>query len=148
MVNLDWSKYDPDGTGSIEPGIHYVEIAEAKEKTSSKGDPMFELVLRQVSTNALVCWDYIMLGGKGANIGYAKLIGIGLEEGSSSVEPQDLIGRRVYASIMEEERVYEGKSRRSLKVDISDGGHCGYWPDGDPPLAYDASLDGQEETPF
>lgn len=149
MARLEWSNYDPQGFARLEPGVHHVEITTAKEKVSKKGDPMIEVVLCLVGTGERVCWDYIMLGGSGANIGYSKLIGLGFAEGIEAIEAADFVGRRAYAWFVDEERQDEtGKIFRGLRVDIRGGPHCGYAPDGEPPMEFHPADAGDQETPF
>lgn len=154
MVDLDWSKYDPEGKGlMVDPGVHHVEVVKTELLTSRKGHPMLKVELQRVSDQARVCWDYLMLDGDGAGIGYAKLVALGLE-GAKHVMPADLDGRRAWVYVAE--NIYQDKvtleEKRGLKVDIGHGPHCGYWPDGAPPLEYDPGDDRSDdigmEVPF
>jgi hypothetical protein len=121
MAKLDW---DLMNESSFAPGCYRVEVAAAEEKTSKKGDPYLNLRLVALDFGrATLCFDIIMLAGKGARIGYTKLVELGVPQGTDEVLAASLVGMRAYVWVAHE--VYDGKTRLKVFVD-ADGSACGY----------------------
>ena len=117
----------------LRPGIYLAEVARAEEKVSkSSGAPYLNVKFMAPEwAGEEICWDMIMLGGNGINIGRAKLgaLGIDLDDGAEHTA-DELKGRRAYISVVVEK--YNGEER--LRVDIdTDTSHAGYWPEGERP---------------
>ena len=122
-VDLNWEGTSDDGFSLPEPGVYLAEVGSVEVKRSAVGDQYFSVKLNDAKTHGALCWDTLMLGGKGKSIGMAKLRQLGVEEGTKSLDPNSLYGRRVKVSIMHGE--FEG--RKQAKVDIrADGFKCGY----------------------
>jgi hypothetical protein len=129
MVQVNMGNEGEGGFDLQPEGDYLAEVQGCEEKTSGKGDPMFSVKLKRVGDSAFLCYDVLMLGGAGWGIGRNKLICLGFPaEGDLNIEAAELIGRRVYVSLKEEE--YDGKTK--LKVDIyRDGWKAGMWPHND-----------------
>ena len=129
---VDWS---PEPSGEFGPGIHLGRVAKCELRKSEKtGSRYFNVQF--VADDPLggeestLCFDVIMLEGRGRSIGQGKLKALGFEEGEAIESSQDLIGRRAWLACARE--TYNGKER--LKVDISaDGSLCGYFFEDQPP---------------
>lgn len=103
--------------GDVPEGTYLAEVKSAKEKTANSGNAMIAIEFRGVEETFSV-YDNIMLMGKGWGLGRAKLVGLGVgSDFSGDLDLADLIGRRVYLHLAEEE--YQGRKR--LKVDITLG---------------------------
>ena len=135
MVRIDWESYDEPafGDGPLGPGVYRVEVAECVERTSRVGDKYFNVKFKDLDTGKIVCFDPVMLEGKGASIGLCKLSRLGFEATDSEIIAAQVIGRRAYIGV--DNDTYEGKSR--LKVDIGyKGSSCGYWEHDNMPSDY------------
>jgi len=131
MVHLDdWSKGDEE-EWLTEPGVYMAEVASAKEKTSSTGNPMIAVTLVAAHFKKRpLCMDYIMLRGKGWGLGKKKLEALGVEPGTKEISPGELVGRRTYVVLVED--VYDGKKK--LKPDILATEYKGYYAQGEEPV--------------
>ena len=138
---INWEEYDSSASQfeSVKPGIHHVVVASAEERESKKGDAYFSVRLKQADGEATVCFDTIMLSGKGLAMGLSKLAMLGFVPGErEEILAAELIGKKAWISAKED--TYEGKTR--LAVDISArGSRCGYWPEEDPPEVPDNDFD-------
>jgi len=149
VARPDWS--EGDTYAALKPGAYHVEVLTAEERTSKNGDAMFNIKLIAVDWNgAHICFDNIMLAGKGRSMGQAKLVALGIPRGQAEVRPDELVGARAFAFIGEGE--WQGKKR--LEVDISEGSHCGYWLEserddvGELNLPDPDQADGPVDNPF
>ena len=83
-----------------------------------------------MESNKTVCFDIIMLQGKGIGIGLQKLMALGFSKEDSEIVAAELMGRRAFVALKQE--TYEGQKR--LAVDISaKGSSVGYWTEDNPP---------------
>lgn len=146
MARIDWNA----GQQSyFAPGIYLVEVVSASERVSKNGDPMFIAKLGAAHFGKeVVADDVLMLAGKGAGIGTAKLKALGFKGDEPSIEHFELVGRRAWAALDLDE--YEGKdgvARKRLRVNIAaEGSQCGYWPESTRP---DGAIEpSQDEQPF
>ena len=143
MAIFNDTKADSGAGGKLKPGRYLVEVDDAIEKESKKGDPMILLSLKAIKTGKFCAYDNIMLDGGGAGIGKAKLSGFGIAvKNGDEVTAKKLIGKRALAHLKEE--VYEGKTK--LAVDIEQGEHCGYDIEGAP--IEGEPVEGFESIPF
>lgn len=146
MAQINWS----GGANAFGPGIYLVEVLDAKEKVSSKGDPMFIAAFGAVEFNReAIGDDVLMLGGKGAGIGLAKLKALGFKGTEPEIRAPELIGRRVWACFHREEYTgNDGNKYAKLKVNIrAEHSSCGYWPEKDKPAGALEALPA-DEAPF
>lgn len=130
MVDLNW---DEDALPTA--GVHYAEVKESKVKKSESGNTMFSIVLYRVDDGAKLCYDNILLTGAGRGIGMQKLKGLGVPEGTTSLDAADLIGRRCFVAVKSD--TYNGKTR--LAVDIAQGPFKGLWLESAPPEGFSAT---------
>ena len=144
MAQLNWGDYEePERFERMGPGRYLVEIEDASEKTSKAGDAYFNLRLKAVGFGKVLCFDVVMLAGKGRGIGYAKLKALGVTEKDEQLAAAELIGRRAYVEVESEE--YDGKTRLSVSIGAEDS-LCGYWDENDRPSKVIESEEG--EAPF
>jgi hypothetical protein len=136
VARLNWSDAENASKG-FGPGIYLCEVLRAEEGVSkTSGAPYFKVKLGAVAFgNRELCEDYLMLGGKGANIGFKKLLALGIPKGLATLDAHHLIGKRVYARVDEEEWTNDkGKTSVQLKVNIKAlGSEMGYWPEASKP---------------
>lgn len=125
-MDLNWTAAD---FGVPQPGYHLVTVGEAKEGRSQKGDAYLNLRL-DVKDGERLCYDILMCQGKGLSIGLAKLKALGVKEGSPRINPQELVGRRVWVYTDFEE--YQGKTSLKVKTTFQPFS-CGYWNEASPP---------------
>lgn len=128
MVNLNRDQAEALDFPRFKEGVYYVEVKASEERIAQSSAAYFNVTLAAVEHGMqTICYDILMLAGKGHGIGLAKLDALGFEK-RHTLEAGELVGRRVYAALVEEE--YQGKKR--LCVDIgAEGAKCGYWPEGD-----------------
>lgn len=120
-IDLDWTGTTEDGFTVAPPGTYLAEVDLVEEKTSKSGDKYLQVQLRDVNSRAMICRDALMLTGNGRGIGLAKLRQLGVAEGTKSIDPLDLTGRRVRVAVMNDK--YEGNPQ--AKVDIkAEGFKC------------------------
>lgn len=121
MPRIDWT--EEEHTSKFVPGVYLAEVDDCEERTSQRTQaPYFNVRLKSVDHGGVLAFDILMLGGKGRNIGTAKLRALGFDEGVIEIEAHDLIGKRAYVFLHEDE--YKGKRR--LRVNIDQGQYCGY----------------------
>jgi hypothetical protein len=112
MPNIDWNADD----GSLKPGVYLLEVSNSVEKTSKSGNIMFEVDFRAVHWGRKACRDYMTLPpSEGWGITKAKLKSLGFTDKDRDIEAHDLIGRRMYAELKNEE--YNG--RTNLRINGS-----------------------------
>lgn len=146
-------KKEADSGGLAAPGRYYAEVKDAKEKISkSSGVPMFEVYFKDVETGSGLCYDNIMLGGRGAGIGVKKLkcLDAVLEEEGKYVLPDDaaeLIGRRCCITIKHEKYTdNNGNAKTKAAIDFDVGESFGYEPEGESKKV--STHPGDDEIPF
>lgn len=126
-MKLDWSPSERDT-----PGVKYLTVASAIEKTSSKGDPMIELKLS--NGDGAFYYDYLPLGGNGRNLGLRKLEAFGVKKGTEDFDARELIGTKCWAMMIAKE-FPAGSGNMRLQVDASikdEGWTAGYRLDAPP----------------
>lgn len=117
----------PTNKNDFGPGVYLADIKGCEVKHSQRtGDPYFNVSWHDAGAfgaGKFICFDIIMLAGKGRSIGLAKLKVLGFEEcvddGGPAIEaePQDLIGRRAWIRIgWDEYKTSDGTVHRNLKV--------------------------------
>lgn len=130
--------------GLPDPGWHLAEVKAATRKTSRAGDAMYNLELCTPAGD-WICYDHIMLEGKGNGIGFRRLFALGAarDQGDSVeyAEAHQLVGKRVYVFIQHEE--YNDK--KVAKVGISQG-RAGYLPESEPPDEQPGAADPWEDV--
>ena len=130
---VNWDDYNESSSPkreSFPPGIYHVEVESAEERTSASGNGYFSVRLKDMESNKTVCFDIIMLQGKGIGIGLQKLMALGFSKEDSEIVAAELMGRRAFVALKQE--TYEGQKR--LAVDISaKGSSVGYWTEDNPP---------------
>jgi hypothetical protein len=122
-----------ESSGLPAPGTYLAEVdAKGTELRHSKrsGDPMFNVAFKDVQTGKLLCYDTIMMGGRGVGIGHKKLIVLGVVDPDAEewdVEAIHLVGRRVNLTIKHEEYTgNDGKAKTTCKVDFDANDSFGY----------------------
>lgn len=130
--------------GLPEPGWYLAEVTAATRKTSRAGDAMYNLELCTPGGDWL-CYDNIMLEGKGNGIGFRRLFALGAarDQGDSVeyAEAHQLVGKRAYVYLKHGE--WEGKKR--AEVDVSQG-RAGYLPPNEPPDEQPGAVDSREDA--
>ena len=93
--------------GGLPPeGVYLAEVVKdgtEQRKSSNTGDPMFNVAFKDVNTGDFLCYDSIMLAGRGLGIGHKKLVMLGVVDPDApdwEVDAFDLIGKR--AVVIEE----------------------------------------------
>jgi hypothetical protein len=93
--------------GLAAPGRYLAEVVKCEEKNSNKtGEPYFNVEYKRVDTGDHLCFDVIMLGGRGLGIGYKKLLilqAIKKNDSIISIEPHQLIGLRVVLDVVHQQ---------------------------------------------
>lgn len=119
-MKVDWSNEDSDALWK--PGAYEAEVLSVTGRLSKNGDPMLNIRLGAVAHGGKhLAYDNIMCGGKGRGLGQLKLMALGVKKGDD-IDPQSLVGRRVWAHVIEDE--YQGKKRMAVAIDR--GTHAGY----------------------
>lgn len=115
-INVDWNA-GPTG------GESYGTITKCEPGTSKKYDETIERNAKYLRLSIRLepsgfVDDWIMLEGKAAGMGIAKLKGIGFKKGES-MAPIDFIGRRVKVLTVVDDKFEEGKLKvkKYLKLD-------------------------------
>ena len=122
MVRVNMND-EGEGFALREPGAYLAEVEDVEERMSKAGDPFFSLKLRAVGDGTFLCFDVLMLGGKGWGMGRAKLVALGVPDNyEGDLTPGMLIGKRVMAHTTIE--TYQGKDR--VKVNSNAGHYCGF----------------------
>lgn len=147
MALISWSEYEEPTSRPmpLDPGRYLVEVTGAEERVSSKsGSTYFSLALTAPAFGQILTFDIVMLEGKATNIGLCKLKRLGVPcEGTIDLLPAELIGRRAYVQVVEEE--YKGEVRLKVELTSDDDGACGYWAlDAPPPGVIGAA---EEDSP-
>lgn len=159
MAKINWTP-EEGSASKMMPGRYLAEVGTKAEVRMSKKTehPYFNVPFLAVDFgNAFLCYDVIMLDGKGRGMGQKKLEALGFDKGVPSIESSDLIGRRVYVEVTEDE--WNGKIR--LQVDAGSSPYCGYWPESENPgevrepsdsaainMGLDIDTNPDDDTPF
>lgn len=143
MAKLNWSNVNKDTTfRPVDPGTYYAEVERCEEnKSANSGDPYFNIRFKEVPSGRFLCYDNIMLEGRGKDIGYAKLTQLGIDETVGELAPLNLIGRRVYLALKHHKKGDEVRAAVNINKF-----RCGYMSekDGAPPRA----AGPKEDVPF
>ena len=118
-----------DFESDFDEGVILGEVKNCEVKHSKKnGDPYFNVHWHDAGAfgaGKFVCFDIVMLAGKGRTIGIAKLKALGFQEVKDeasgkyviNADAVDLIGRRAWLNLgWEEFERADGTTGRSLKV--------------------------------
>lgn len=147
MVKVNWTE---TLSNDFKPGYHLAEVKKCAEKKSAAGDPYFNVELYSMGmfgAEGLICFDIIMLDGKGRGLGQAKLKALGFSDKNSDLAPEDLVGRRAWVKVYHD--TYEGKQRLKVESVFEPTFSCGYWPEASPPEgAVAAKAVDDESVPF
>lgn len=113
MHRIKKSDVNLDGRHIAREGRYLAVLEDAKARKSKKGDLMWAVTFQRGEDGAFLCYDTIMLEGKGQGIGLKKLLALGAakEEGDEYVicDPEDARGLEVWLHIVHEEREAGGK---------------------------------------
>lgn len=141
MVRYTQDDVAKAGDGGLPaPGKYLAEVQKSEEKQSASGDPMFNIQFKDVETGSLLCFDTIMLGGRGIGIGHKKLLLLGAvlpNDPVHEVFAEDLIGKRVWLDIVHEPYVSkkDGAKKMAAKPNFNaertDNSAFGYTREGD-----------------
>lgn len=143
MVKPDWSASE---RSFHPPGDYLVRVSQCElKKSKTSGAQLFNvrLVAEQLTGEPTLCFDTIMLEGKGASIGCAKLEALGFDR-DSEMEAADLVGRRAWVRVKLEE--YQGKTNLKVATTFEPTFECGYWPEDERPGEL-PTMEG-DEVPF
>ncbi len=66
--------------GMAAEGSYLAEVQHAEKRRSGAGDEMVNLAIVDAHTKKFLCYDNVMLEGKGAGIGAAKALSLGVAE--------------------------------------------------------------------
>lgn len=141
------------GPGQFKPGLYRAEVAQAVDKSSAKGDPMFNIALKAIDfpgVNGFLCFDNVMLAGPGWGIGKSKLQVLRPNlpaDFKGELSPSELLGRRCIVRVIYQKN-QNGEDR--LAVDIrAPASHCGYYDEvASPPEPLVTPVAPADETPF
>jgi len=158
MPRINWNDPDdrprPRSMNKYKAGdVVEVRIAKSEERTSKKGHAYFNVELRD-DKGDVVCFDTIMLEGKGRGIGTSKLRALGYDETCQELLAADLVGKTVWVYLTEEE--WQGDKQIKVALHSEDDWRCGYYNGWDtPPEADEKAMedpyavgDGDDRTPF
>lgn len=126
------------------PGTYYVQIRNAEEKSSSKGDPMLKLELFRVGGGKL-CYENLMGEGAGASIAIRKLKVLGLDPRIEPIETASLIGRKLWVVCKESQRC-DKQGNPWLEVDLRAGENCGWYSEANPPTGAAPDVQPEEKS--
>lgn len=152
-----WDAEKPGAT----PGLHLLEVFKVEQRMSRpkpgvhNGQEMLIVTYKIVDGSGMVN-DVFMLEGNGAWFTKQRMLALGFEKGQQ-IDPQDLVGRRAWAMLVEKEETYTGKDGLektiekiviSLNPKNSKGQKipdclAGLWPEDAPPegLGVDKAFD-------
>jgi hypothetical protein len=131
MANINWTDYEEPGAyTTLEPGLYSVTCTKAIERQSKSGDWMFDITLESTQFQKTLCYDVIMLEGRGKNMGLAKLKQMGFGE-RTELNDIDLEGSKFIVKV--EQGGYtkvDGTEVKRLEVamDFTDPFRAGYAP--------------------
>ena len=143
MVKYTKKSLDDANLSSVPPpGRYLAEVKKCEERVSKGGlgDPMFSVEFKSVDTGEHLCFDVIMMGGRGIGIGHKKLIQLGVvEDGEDNyeVDAHQLIGKRCVLTLKHE--TYNKKT--NAKPDFEANETFGYEPESTWTSATDISND-------
>jgi hypothetical protein len=131
MANINWTDYEEPGAfKQLEPGIYSVTVTKCVERQSKSGDTMFDLTLESTQFQKTLCYDVIMLEGRGKNMGLAKLKQMGFAERTELMD-LDLEGAKLIVKVeMGGYTKADGTEVKRLEVamDFDDPFRAGYAP--------------------
>lgn len=145
MPRMNWT--ETSGSG-YEPGIYLAEVKKCEAKVSKKADPYLNIEWHDTSPigpQGLICWDVVMMDGKGRSLGQAKLRALGFDEECELIEPEDLIGRRAWIQVGWQD--YNGQKNLKVLSGFEPSFTSGYWSEGSPPDGVAASPTA-DDTPW
>lgn len=135
MPIIDWQDEDqrPEYKEKYKDGdvvLGYVDMTGCEERLSKKQEAYFSVKFVDKEGDR-ICWDVIMLQGRGAGMGSAKLKALGFEGNEQSIELHELNGRSAWLMLQEDE--FKGKKRIEVKPEWGDSEspaawRAGYWP--------------------
>jgi len=126
-ISYNPKKAESEQFKKLPPGTYHAQVAEATEKTSSKGDPMISLKWHYLDGDFTLCFDNLVFNDGGRGIAHKKLKMMGVaipdEDMEFSLDASDLVGMEAMLTVVEE--TYKGKT--NLKPDFGADGF-GYAP--------------------
>ena len=125
MARLNWTDFD-DTPALPEPGIYTCRITAAEERVSKAGDAYFNVTLSSTELDRVLCYDVIMLEGRGASLGYVKLKQLGFGEDTEEISDLDLVNLGVIVMVEVDE--YKGNRRLQVAMTFEDPFRNGYAP--------------------
>lgn len=148
---MGWEFDDADvQVGLPAEGEHLAYLRKATLKNSQRGEEMAELEF-QSNGGGLLCYDTVMLEGRGLGIGLKKLqqLGVALKDEDRGKWVVDDIetweGRQVYLTIRHEE--FNGKTRAKVDFEVEGFGYRMVGADVEPPDKASTYAD-DEDIPF
>jgi hypothetical protein len=150
---MDWSEAP---LSDYKPGVYLGEVKKCETKIARSGESYLNLEWHDVSgafgEGGLICWDRLMMGGRGRGISQAKLKVLGFRGTEPSIEPEDVVGRRAWIRVDWHEYEPNGEKKRNLQVtsQFRPEFQSGYWPENSPPKIEGggALAPIEDDTPF
>lgn len=151
MAQVNWTDYEEPtgGGGSLEPGIYTAVLTAAEERTSKGGDLYFNVTLESTQFQRVLCYDNIMLEGRGRNMGMCKLTKLGLGE-KTEINDIDLVGLKCIVIVERDEYTKaDGKviQRLGVALNFEDPFRAGY-AEVEAYTELEDSLVTAQDTPF
>lgn len=130
-----------DANGLPKEGWHAVEVSACEEKRSQRGEDYYDASLIDATTGKWLCYDVIMLCGRGAGYGIRKLRALGAAtrnesgDGWNILSASRLVGVRAFAHLHHAENEWKGEKRMRCEVSAHQG-EAGYRTKDDPPEGF------------
>jgi hypothetical protein len=151
MAQINWTDYEEStGFKNLDPGVYSVVCTKCVERQSRNDETMFDLTLESTQFQKTLCYDVIMLEGKGKNMGLSKLKQLGLG-GKTELNDYDIEGCKFIVKVEMGGYVKDGKEIKRLEVamDFDDPFRCGYAPkEAYGELEGDLVMANSPDTPF
>jgi hypothetical protein len=84
---IDWNEFSdsPKSQELSPPGNYHVEVADCEERTSAAGNTYFNVRMKDLESGRSLCFDIIMLSGKGLGMGLSKLKQLGFDKSDDEI---------------------------------------------------------------
>ncbi len=121
----EWTEDDMNegGFDVVKPGRYWAEVKEVtQKKTKANNDDMWSIRFKDALTpNDTLCFDNLVFSKKGSGYAFKKLSRLGVEKVNGKYQvghPDELIGRRCYLHIVNEQEV-DSQGNKQINSDGS-----------------------------